>query len=190
MANDNRPMGFHPINSPQGSVQKTAYRIEKGYTTALYVGDPVTLSGGYIVKATAGTAHSLLGFIDSFECDEGMDVAGYCPASSANTYKAIVADAVDQRFVGQDDGEGTPMDLLDIGKTGNLVFTHSGSTDTNLSGVEADGSSFSGSGQAVTDQLRLVGIVDRPDNVAGANAEWVFTIHNHYYRQENNVDAT
>ena len=190
MANDNRPMGFHPINSPQGSVQKTAYRIEKTYATALYIGDMVTLSGGYIIKATAATANPLLGAIVGFECDAGMDDAGYYPASSTDNYKAIVADAVDQRFVGQDDGEGTAMDLLDIGKTGNLVFTHSGSTTTNLSGMEADGSSFSGSGQAVTDQLKLVDLVDRPDNVAGANAEWIFVIHNHYYRQENNVDAT
>jgi hypothetical protein len=189
MANTNRPQGAQPINSPQGSVQTTAYRIENGYGTNLFVGDFVTLSGGYAIKATAGTNNKLLGAIVGFECDAGIDVAGYYPKDSTDNYKALVADAVDQRFIMQDDGDGTAMDLLDIGKTGNIITTHSGDTTTNISGMEADGSSFSGTGQAVTDQLRLVDIVDRPDNVAGANAEWIFTIHNHYYRQENNVDA-
>ena len=82
------------------------------------------------------------------------------------------------------------MALDDIGKTGNLIFTHSGNTSTGLSGVEADGSSFSGAGQAVTDQLQLVDWYDAPGNEVGANGRWVFVIHNHYYRQENNVDAT
>jgi len=189
MANDNRPQGFHAINSPQGSVQKTKYRIANAYDTNLFIGDMVTISSGTLVVATAGTTNILLGSIIGFECEEGIDKAGYYPADSTDHYTAIVADDPNQMFTAQDDGTGNAIALTDIGVTGNLIATHAGNTATNLSGMEMDGSSFD-TGQAVTDQLRLVDIVERVDNEVGANAEWVVKIHNHYYRQENNVDAT
>ena len=188
MANVNGPYGFKPY---QETLQVTPYYIESEYATALYIGDLVTLSGGYAIKATAGTDNSILGAIIGFENIDGTDgFAGYYPASTAGTWVALVADDVHQRFMAQDDGVGTAMDLLDIGKTGNFIATHSGSTTTNLSGLELDGSSFSGTGQAVTDQFRLIGLVGKSGNSAGANADWIVEIHNHYLRQENNVDAT
>ena len=188
MANTDNPQGFTPMNAV-GVKPPTKYRIEASYATALYVGDPVDLSGGYVVKATAGTDNKLLGFISHFECEDGLKEGGYYPASSSKTWYAYVWDDPAIRFIGQDDGDGTAMDLLDIGKTGNLILTHSGNATTNKSGAELDASSFSGTGQAVTDQLRLIDLVDKPGNSAGANAEWVVEIHNHVLRQENNVDA-
>lgn len=189
MANTNNPCGFKPENV-SGVRPPRRYRITADYSTALYAGDPVTLTSGYIVKATAATNNKLLGFISHFECEDGIQAEGYYPASSSKTWYAYVYDDPSTRFVGQDDGDGTAMDLADIGKTGNLIFTHSGNSDTTLSGAELDGSSFSGTGQAVTDQLRLIDHVDMPGNEVGVNALWVVEIHNHYYRQENNVDAT
>ena len=189
MSNINAPRGFRPENIA-GCRPPRRYRITASYATSLFTGDPVTLTSGYIVKATAATNNKLLGFISHFECADGIQAQGYYPASSALTWYAYVYDDYNTRFVGQDDGDGTAMALDDIGKTGNLIFTHSGNTTTTLSGAELDGSSFSGTGQAVTDQLLLVDWVDRPGNEVGANAEWVVLIHNHYYRQENNVDAT
>jgi hypothetical protein len=188
MANDNNPCGFRPENTA-GLRPPRRYRITADYATSLFKGDPVTLTSGYIVKATAATANKLLGFISHFECEDGLKEGGYYPADSALDWYAFVWDDPATRFIGQDDGDGTDMDLADIGKTGNLIFTHSGNTTTNISGAELDGSSFSGTGQAVTDQLILVDFADVVGNAIGDNAQWVVQIHNHFYRQENNVDA-
>ncbi len=194
MANDDNPCGFKPMNNV-GLRPPTRYRIEGSegtpYATALYVGSPVNLSGGYVIIATAGTDNPLLGFISHFENrDSGFkDSGGHYPASSGDDWYVYVWDDPHTRFIAQDDGVGTAMDLLDIGKTGNLLIG-TGSTTTNLAGSELDGSTFSGTGQAVTDQLRLIDIVDRVGNAVGINAEWVVEIHNHALRQESNVDAT
>lgn len=188
MANTDNPCGFRPENAA-GCRAPRRYRITANYNVALYAGDAVTLTSGYLVRATAATNNKVLGFISHFECEDGIQTEGYYPASSSKTWYALVHDDPATRFIGQDDGVGIAMDLADIGKTGNLVCTHYGNTTTTRAGVEADGSSFSGTGQAVTDQLRLVDFVDKPGNVVGIHGEWVFEIHNHYYRQENNIDA-
>lgn len=190
MANVDNPHGFRLLN---GVCVKppTAYRIESAldsgtaYATALYIGDPVVLSSGYLIKATAGTANQILGVIVGFECDAGLKGGGYYPASSAYNWKALVADDPAQRFIVQDDSSGT-LTIANMGGTVNVVFTHAGNTSTNLSGAEIVSSAVSG---AVTDQCRIVGIVDIPGNAWGAAGEYIVEIHNHQLRQENNVDA-
>ena len=190
MANTDNPMGFQLLNGVAVR-PPTAYRIEgsegTAYATALYIGDMVALSSGYIVKATAGTANQLLGPIVGFECiNGGLKEGGYYPASSAYNWNALVADDPSQRLVAQCDGGGT-LAQANIGGTLNIKITHAGSTVTNISGMEIDSSAVSG---AVTDQLRLIGLVDKPGNAWGANGEYIVEIHNHQLRQENNVDAT
>ena len=182
MANDNNPCGFKPKNVA-GVRPPGKYRIEVTYGTSLFIGDPVDLSGGYVIKATAGAGHPVLGIISHFECADGMQYGGYYPASSTRTYYAYVNDDPSTIFVGQDDGAGTAMDLLDINKRGDFVFTDSGDTDTNLSGAELDGSTFSGTAGGATSQCRILDLVDKPGNAAGANGEWEFVIHNHRLNQ-------
>jgi hypothetical protein len=186
MANVDNPRGFHPENV-SGCRPPRRYPITGDYATALFTGDPVTLTSGYIVKATAGTDNSLLGFISHFECADGIQTQAYYPADSALTWYAFVYDDPATRFVAQDDGDTTQISLAMCGTLGNLILTHSGNTSTGLSGAELDASSFNSS--TVTDQLRLIALVDKPGNAVGANAEWIVEIHNHFYRQENNVDA-
>lgn len=193
MANVDNPNGFRPVHY-QGMRGPTKYRIQGSegtpYATALYIGDPVALSGGYVIKATAGTGNILLGMISHFENrDSGLSGGGYYPASSSDDWYVYVWDDPHMRFIAQDDGVGNDIALTDIGNTGNIILTHGGNTSTNLSGAEIDGSSMD-TGQAVTDQLILVDLVDMPGNAIGDNAQWVVGIHNHFYRQENNVDAT
>ncbi len=189
MANVNNPSGFRPLNGVCVR-PPTKYRIETGYSEDLFIGDLVTLSSGYLVVATAGTDNPVLGAIVGFECrDGGMKEGGYYPDDSPYVWDALVADDPSQRFVAQDDGEGTPMAIGKLGLTGNAIFAHAGNKHSNISGQELDGSTFA-TGQAVTDQLRLIDIVEKPGNAWGANGEYVVEIHNHYLRQENNVDAT
>ena len=77
--------------------------------------------------------------------------------------------------------------LDDIGKTGNFIMTHAGDKTTGLSGVELDSSTFSGVGQAATDQAMLIGFVERTGNELGAHACWIVKIHNHYLNQANHA---
>ena len=175
------------LNAHKGYEPKTPYPIANAYDTNLFVGDPVTLSGGTIVKFTAGTANEILGSIVGFECREGMDKAGFYPKDSTDHYIAIVADGVGQFFECYEDGDTTPIALDDIGKTGNFIATHAGDPVTGLSGVELDSSSFSGSGQAATDQAQLIGFVERTGNELGAHACWIIKIHNHYLNQANHA---
>jgi hypothetical protein len=177
MANIDNPMGFRPVGQP---LRVNKYRIEAGYATDLFINDVVHLSGGYVVKGT--NSGSVLGSIVGFVSDHGADVDGYYPANSPNTYFALVADHPEQLFIAQDDGDGTAIALTDIGKTGKLITTTAGNTTTNISGMEADGSTFSGTGQATTDQFRLVDLVDDPNNAVGAHADWIFAVNNHVYR--------
>jgi hypothetical protein len=177
-------MGFHPYDNKP--LRVTAYEIEAAYATALYIGDMVTLSSGYIVIATEGTGNQLLGAIVGFECiNGGIAEGGYYPASSSYNWNALVADHPYQRFVAQDNAGGT-LTIANLGGTVNIETATSGNTTTNLSGQEIDSSAVSG---AVTDQLRLIGIVDKPGNAWGDNGEYIVEIHNHVLRQENNVDA-
>lgn len=186
MANTDNPNGFRPIFTA-GVRPPTRYPIEASYATDLYIGDMVALSSGFIVESTAGTDNQLLGAIVGFECAGGFNKDyAYYPASSALDWYAIVADDPHQLFVAQCDGGGTLAEA-NIGETLNIKQTHSGNTTTGLSGMEIDSSATNG---AVTDQLRLVGLLDNPGNAWGANGEYIVTIHNHQFRQENNVDAT
>ena len=185
MANTDNPNGFRLLNQT-GVKPPTAYPIEVTYATALYIGDMVTLSSGYIVIATEGTTNILLGPIVGFECRTGgLAQGGYYPASSAYTWYALVADDPGQRFVAQCNGGGT-LTVANIGDTCNIETATAGNTTTNMSGQEIDSATMDG---AVTDQLRLIGLVDQVGNAWGANGEYIVEIHNHYLRQENNVDA-
>ena len=189
MSNMDNPHGFSLLNGVAVR-PPTPYRIQGSegtpYATALYVGDMVALSGGYIVKATAGTANPILGAIVGFESiNGGIKAGGYYPASSTYNWIALVSDDPSQRYVAQCDGSGS-LTQANVGGTVNIKITHAGNTTTNLSGMEIDSSAVSG---AVTDQLRLIGLVNMPGNEWGANGEYVVEIHNHQLRQENNVDA-
>lgn len=182
MANVDNPMGFKPYDNKP--LRVTPYRIEGSegtpYDTALYIGDMVTLTSGDVEIATAGDGNDLLGAIVGFECiNGGMAEGGYYPADSTYDWIALVADDPMQRFVAQCDGGGT-LGQSDVGGLVNLKTTHSGDTDTNLSGQEIDSSAVS---DAKDQQLRLIGKVDKPGNAWGANGEYIVEIHLHSLRK-------
>jgi len=182
MANTDNPCGFKPLDNKP--LRVTAYRIQgsegTAYSENLFIGDMVTLSSGYIVVGTAGTGNHLLGAIVGFECiTSGLAAGGYYPDDSSDDWYALVADDPEQRFVAQCDGGGT-LAQANVGETVNLKTTHSGNTTTNLSGQEIDSSATAG---AVTDQFRLLGLVDKPGNAWGANGEYIVVVHDHTLNQ-------
>ena len=194
MANANIPSGLRPIkNAPFNEIPKNYYYIPSSYATALFIGDPVIKTGTSntaavlgdgrpfaagslpeINKATAGDANKITGVIIGFlAIPTNLNVA-YNPASTERV--AIVADSPLQEFEIQEETAGTALAVTAVGLNANLVFAESGSTVTGLSGVELDTSTPA---TDATFQLKILRLLDAPDNAIGQHAKWRVKINNH-----------
>ena len=105
MANVNAPTGGRPIGTLVGAPyngQANTYTAKADYATALYIGDPVVVTGerdsGHqvVALATAGATNQITGFIIGFEPTPGIVSLGYGAASTLRY--PIVADAPDLLF--------------------------------------------------------------------------------------------
>ena len=181
MANNDTPMGLKPIRHRNGAPYNGAvnpYYIPSSYGTALFIGDPVIKTGTSntasvqvpgggdfaigtmpeINKATAGDGNRITGVIVGFAADPtGLDNK-HNPAS--NERVAYVCDDPDVIFEIQADGA---IPAASIGLNGVLIYTHSGSTTTGLSGAELDTTSDAPAADA-SNQLTILRAVNRVDN--------------------------
>jgi hypothetical protein len=194
MTNSNTPCGLVPVkNSPFVEIPKNYYYIPSSYGTALFIGDPVIKTGTSntanvlgdgrpfaagslpeINKATAGDANKVTGVIIGFLANPlNLNIA-YNPASTERV--AIVADSPLQEFEIQEETAGTALAVTAVGLNANVVFAESGSTVTGLSGVELDTSTPA---TDATFQLKILRLVDAPDNAIGQHAKWRVKINNH-----------
>lgn len=175
MANQDRPRGLDPVG-PVLSVRE--FKITSGYSTSLYIGDPVVAiaTGRDINIATPGSTNKLMGAIVGVFDANKVPIA-YWPASTAGEGYVTVADSPDQIFVCQGDGDTSYLDEDDC--NGNITLVSgAGSTVSYRSGWELDDSATAGSGAA--EQIRLIRPQDRPDNTIGeANCDWLCKINNH-----------
>ena len=181
MANNDTPFGLKPIRHRNGAAYNGAvnpYYIAAGYATALYIGDPVIKTGTAntavvnavsvgqfdigtlpeIEKATAGDTYPITGVIVGFAPDPTNLGRIYNPASTARV--ALVCDDPDVVFEIQADGA---IAATSIGLNAVLIYTHSGSTVSGLSGVELDTTSDAPAADA-SNQLTIQRIVNRPGN--------------------------
>ncbi len=169
--------------SASNSLGLSKYRVANSYATALFAGDPVTISGGTVVRAVNGD--QVIGVVEAFQY---IDATGrpvfttYLPASTSST-GLVEGDARPLALV-NDDPNATFIAaaasalVVSAGMTG-LLFTVSvgaGSTYTKQSGAVVNA--------AVTslDQsmVRVIGLYDIPGNVydvSGSIVEVTFTNH-------------
>jgi len=189
MANIDSPFGLKPLEYLSGAPwngQARRYSIASGYATALYIGDPVVLAGSAetagkyptVEKATLTDGTYTIGPIVAFEpiaSDPNLSIL-YSPASTAQY--CWVADDPNIIFEIQMDSD-TDLAAGDIGSNGCMVETHSGSTTSGLSGIEADESSFAG--VDTSQPLLLLGLVDRPDNELATHCKVKVLISYHQY---------
>lgn len=192
MANTNRPGGLKPVRYLNGSPwngQATLYYIGSG-EAALYVGDPVTLSGTGDANGVAGISIGvagspvvgvLVGFVvagmsNSLEAPTIDLTTRYNPASTAGY--ALVADDPNILFEIQDGMTSTFAQITDIGQNTNFLIaagatTHSDSgttTATSIAGTQ-------------TCNLKIMGMVQRVDNTVGTQYQKLLVlINNHVYR--------
>jgi hypothetical protein len=200
MANKDNRRGLVPVDHQilKGYCGKSRpYYIPSSYATALFTGDPVIVTGtsnGSIVfrtyrsgslpeinKATAGDGNPIAGVITGFDLpsDGGTPFsASYKPASVEAV--AWVCDDPYVIFEIQSDS-ANPTAKTDISSNANVVYTHGGDIVSGRSGVELDTSSMTTTN---TYQLKILGLVDKPNNELGTHSKLLVTINNHFYMKE------
>lgn len=179
MANANIASGLHPVRMLDGSPFNGSgdmFYVPSSDGTALYIGDAVKKAGSAdsagiasIARAAAGDA--LLGSVIGF-ADATSMTAGYRAASTA-AY-VLVAHGQDILYEIQEDGDGGAIAAADIGLNANIIVA-AGSSYTKRSGTMLDTSSKN---TTATLQLRIHGLVQRPDNALSANAKVLVSLNN------------
>ncbi len=209
MANEDRPFGLRPVQHKDGSPYNGAMRpyfVPSTYGTALFVGDPVTLTGtsntavvvqgakygigtmNEINKLTLGdsntNAERCAGVIVGFAPLSSNPDAKYNPASTARV--VFVADSPDLLFEIQADGA---IPAASMGLNAIMIQTHQGSTTTGLSGIELDTTGTAPAADA-SYQLLIRNAINREDNdTTIAHAKALVQISVHSWMQGGDTNA-
>jgi hypothetical protein len=190
MANIDAAFGLRPIGKVGSGVQNmgtTMYTIEDNYNTAIFKGDHVLQSGGYVIKGTASGATILGVFNGCFYIDPtskkptysnyypgSINVTSAGSISGSTNIDAYIYDDPYMLFEAQCDGT---IAKTDIGKNTDTVLT-AGSTVNGLSKNEIDDST-----EATTAglQVKIIGITKDPENddASSANANWYVMFNEH-----------
>lgn len=179
MANGNAPSGLSPVRHRNGAPYNGAterYYIPASDTTAVFVGDCVKSLGSADADGVASVIQAAAG-----DTIRGVVTAVLPETTSSLSYRAastaryvLVADDPDLMFEVQEDAVGGALAVTDVGLNADIVVA-AGSTFTGKSGMQLD-TSDKKTGAA---QLRILGFVQRADNVVGANAKVLVMINEH-----------
>ena len=190
MANVDRPRGLIPVQHIGGSTWngKTNMYLMTGATGATYVGDLVQLgaAGGIAGQEVNGIdCEGLPTVVPATAGSGGVGVVvGFLPLQTNLETKyrvdstdriALVVDDPGVIFEIQEVSGGTALTSTEVGLNANIV-AGAGNTTTGVSGFEVNNS-----GEATTADLdlRLMGLVKRPDNAYGEHAKWLVMISTH-----------
>lgn len=191
MANVNKVNGFRPVGSLTGAPYNgsvTRYVVAAADTTALFVGDLVSLDGSTgtgdylgvrgVTQGVTATNAALVGAIVGFDISvTNLDTPQY---RAASTQRGVwVADDPNAYFVAQEDGDTDPLEMTDAGLNVQFIVA-AGSTITGASGMQIDSTTHT---TVSTTPLKLVGpllVTDNELTSAGqAYTRWVVKINNH-----------
>ena len=186
MANVNKPFGLRPLGKLGSNVNSdgdTQYRIASNTTDAIFQGDTVTLSGGYVVKATPGAAKILGVFLGCQYTDpttKKTTFKNYYPgAVVASDIVATVVDDPNALFLVQ--ASGVAANTC-VGQNADLVQTAAGNTTTGVSGLELSTGTL---GTSADLNVKVVGISSVPGegDVTAAYANLIVKINEHLYSE-------
>lgn len=184
MANSDAPRGFIPARHLSGGVYNGAankYYVPASDNTAIYKGGLVKLAGSADANGVAdvtgnvSTGDAVLGVVVGVE-PVTADSTIYREASTARY--VFVADDPNLVFEIQEDSVGAALAAANTGMVADLATMTAGSTATGLSSMEIDSSTATASGDGTEDVL-LMGLVQREDNAIGNNAKWLVRLNNH-----------
>ena len=177
MANLDAPAGAKPFRHLSGGmIRASEYKIASGTSSDIFTGDFVKLlSTGYIDVASAG--NRILGVFAGvkYTASDGEVVyKKYFPTGTTTLASADVTAYVydDPNITYRIQSAGS-ADFTDIGNLADHV-AGSGSTTTGQSGHEVSGTTGTG-----TAGLRILRLIDDPDNSAGTNGEFEVVIYEH-----------
>jgi hypothetical protein len=185
MAIPDTPFGLKPVRYVSGAPYNgavNAYSTASGDGTAIFVGDPVTLSGTsqtidgnvYLDVDQSATGDVLAGVVVAVKPDTRDSLIH----RAASTVRILyVADDPNLLFEIQEVSGGTALTANDAGLNANFVVA-AGSATTGQSGVELNNAT-----EATTNtlDLKIIGLANRPDNAIGEHAKWLVRINRHRY---------
>lgn len=189
MANPVIKRGLLPVGTVSGSPYTGAarvYSVAAANATAIFVGDLVTgattsqtLNGVTMQDVVQGaTGDVFQGVVVGVLPDTNASL----PYRAASTLRRLlVADDPNLLFETDDISTGTPLAAADIGLNANVVVG-SGSTVTGYSSMELDNST-----EATTNtlDLKIVGVVNRPDNDPTlASTKFLVRINRHRFSNQ------
>lgn len=188
MANADRAAGFLPVRYITGAPYNGAadvYSTATGDATAIFLGDPVKLSGTsstingvvYADVDQAATGDVIIGVVVGV-LPVTNDSLIYRAASTAR--RLLVATDPSLLYEIQEVSGGTALTAAAIGLNADFVVG-TGSTITGFSGVE-----LNNVGEAVTNtlDLQILGLVSRADNEVGEHAKWLVRINRHQFANQ------
>ena len=169
MANSNASRGLRPVRHVGGGKIRLSdhYSIASAYGTAIYQGDPVQMTGtAKNIELSAATNVDNIGVfwgVSYVDASGNQVFSKYWPASTTATdIKAYVYDDPNIEFEVQ-------ADTATSGVVGRLIdwAAGTGSATTGQSGAYANSTTTATTGAA----LRIMGLVERPDNAYGQYAK-------------------
>jgi hypothetical protein len=184
MANVDKAFGLRPLGnlSATGAQKQYGYEIIDNQSGAIYQGDLVTLSAGYIVKYDSTLHTAAVGVFNG--CNYIDPTTGkptfknFYPGSVNITAGVITAEVLDdpnQLYLIQADED---VVQADIGLNANIAYT-AGSNTTGVSATELDSSTIA---NTATLALKIVGFYNAPNNIRAANhVDVVVKINTHLY---------
>ena len=181
MANTDNAKGLRPVNSIGGTyagkIQRVVFLAATG--TAAYVGGLVKPAGSsdadgvMDVTSNVSTGNPVLGVIVAIEPDEATSLT--YRAASTLRYAYV---QTDQNQVYEIQADGTDA-ITDVGSAADLASFTTGSAVYGTSTMELSSSSMTASGDGTEDVI-VLGAVQRADNEIGTNTKWLVRLNNHY----------
>ena len=181
MANTNAPNGFVPLRHLTGGViRPQAYPVANAYATSLFSGDLVTLLSDGTVGISTNAINALGVFYGVQYIDQTSGDVKFSKVWTAST--AIKANTAATAFVYDDpnityevQGSGTFANA-NVGELCNVIFT---AGETTFGGSQQEANLATLGTTALP--LRILRLVDAPDNAVGADAKLEVVINNHLY---------
>jgi len=189
------PYGLEPVNSLDGKPYAGAIRqipVAAGFGTAIFNGDTVLISDGYLIKSTTTNSGGIVGVCvgGQYVNSNGQTVQGqYIPAlasTSTNPAYAYVVDDQQALFKVAVVTSGTTMGTAsraDVGSNVALVL-NAGNTST---GNSAFAVTLTGAGTTATIPLRVIDVVEQTATAAGVYCELLVKINAHQYNNTTGV---
>lgn len=189
MPNVNAAFGLAPVKSITGPYtgQVNLYAILAADTNAFAIGDPVVSAAGgssvegipavTLAAVTGPLRGAIVGIFDTkpgvTRADDGGNSTIRTAGAKTKDWYCLVADDPALVFEVQEVGTGTPLTAADVGLNTNLV------AGTNNGYISQWTMSNAVEDVTGTLQVRILGLVQRPDNAFGQYAKYLVKINNH-----------